>query len=235
MGSGDYGAAIAALRHDFSTEVVTDQEQLEEAFRLRHQVYCLERDFESGKDGLEQDDYDPLSAHVLLRERSTSRVIGTVRLVAPALYESSALLPMEQVANLPRLRQLPRRYLAEVSRFAMSKYYRAANGTLGALLRLSLIRGIVALSSELELTHWCALMEPKLLRLLSTSAIYFHQISGMVEHHGLRQPAWIKLADMLDRVRRERPVIWDFLTDSGALSPQPLAQTPSQAESRLTA
>lgn len=233
MGSGDYSAAIAALRHDFSTEIVTNQQQLEEAFRLRHQVYCLERDFEAGRNGLEQDDYDPLSAHVLLRERNTSQVIGTVRLVAPALYASSAMLPMERVANLPRLRLLPRGRLAEVSRFAMSKSYRAANGTLGALLRLSLIRGIVALSAELGLTHWCALMEPKLLRLLSTSAIYFHQMSGMVEHHGLRQPAWIKLADMLDRVRREKPTIWGFLTDSGTLSPQP--QTKSQAESRLTA
>lgn len=233
MASGDYGAAIAALRQDFSTEIVTNKQQLEEAFRLRHQVYCLERDFEAGRNGLEQDDYDPLSAHVLLRERSTSQVIGTVRLVAPALYESSAMLPMERVADLPRLRLLPRGRLAEVSRFAMSKRYRAASGTLGALLRLSLIRGIVALSGELGLTHWCALMEPKLLRLLSTSAIYFQQISGMVEHHGLRQPAWIQLADMLDRVRREKPTIWDFLTDSGALSPR--RQTQSQGESRLTA
>ncbi len=124
---------------------------------------------------------------------------------------------MERVANLPRLRQLPRRQLAEVSRFSLSKCQRAASGTLGALLRLYLIRGIVQLSGELNLTHWCALMEPKLLRLLQFSAIYFHQISGMVEHHGLRQPSCVGLGEMLDRVREEKPVVWDFITDSGKL------------------
>ena len=92
-----------------------------------------------------------------------------------------------------------------------------ASGTLGALLRLCLIRGIVQLSGELGLTHWCALMEPKLLRLLQMSAIYFHQISGMVEHHGLRQPSCIGLFEMLDRVRQEKPIVWDFITGSGEL------------------
>ena len=217
MEPGCYSAAIAAVRHDFAIEFATTPQQQEEAFRLRHQVYCLERNFEPGEDGLERDEYDPLSRHVLLRDRCTSQVIGTVRLVLPALCGSVAMLPMERVTNPSRLRQLPRKQLAEVSRFALSKCQRAANGTLGALLRLCLIRGIVQLSGELNLTHWCALMEPKLLRLLQTSAIYFHRISGMVEHHGLRQPSCVGLAEMLGRVRQEKPVLWDFITDSGEL------------------
>jgi N-acyl-L-homoserine lactone synthetase len=217
MDPGCYSAAIAAVRQDFVTEVATTPEELEEAFRLRHQVYCLERDFEPGRNGLEYDEYDPLSSHILLRDLHASQVIGTVRLVIPALYGSVAALPMERVVSLPGLRHLPRLHLAEVSRFALSKCHRAASGTLGALLRLSLIRGIVQLSGELGLAHWCALMEPKLLRLLQTSAIYFHQISGMVEHHGLRQPSCIGLGEMLERVQQEKPLIWDFITDSGTL------------------
>jgi N-acyl-L-homoserine lactone synthetase len=220
MEPGYYSAAMAAVRQDFVTDVATTPEELEEAFRLRHQVYCLERNFEAGRNGLEYDEYDPLSAHILLRDRNTSEVIGTVRLVAPALFGSVAALPMERVVSLPRLRHIPRMHLAEVSRFALSKCHRAASGTLGALLRLSLIRGIVQLSGGLGLTHWCALMEPKLLRLLQTSAIYFHQISGIVEHHGLRQPSCVGLAEMLERIRQEEPVIWNFITDSGTLWPQ---------------
>jgi N-acyl amino acid synthase of PEP-CTERM/exosortase system len=60
-------------------------------------------------------------------------------------------------------------------------------------------------------------MEPTLLRLLQTSAIYFHQVGGMVEHHGLRQPSFVHLGEMLDRVRRERPETWEFITDHGSL------------------
>lgn len=217
MEPGYYSAATAAVCQDFVTEVATTQQQLEEAFRLRYQVYCLERNFEPGKAGLESDEFDPLSAHVLLRNRHTGQVIGTVRLVVPALCSPGLDLPMEQVVDLPRLRQLPHKQLAEVSRFALSKSHRAASGTLGALLRLCLIRGIVQLSGELNISHWCALMEPKLLRLLQTSAIYFHQVSGMVEHHGLRQPSYVGLAEMLDRVRQEKPLVWDFITDSGEL------------------
>lgn len=217
MEPGCYSAAMAAVCQDFAIEFATTPQQQEAAFRLRHQVYCLERNFEPGKDGLECDEFDALSGHVLLRDLRTGQAIGTVRLVVPALCNSGLELPMERVANLPRLRQLPRRQLAEVSRFSLSKCQRAASGTLGALLRLYLIRGIVQLSGELNLTHWCALMEPKLLRLLQFSAIYFHQISGMVEHHGLRQPSCVGLGEMLDRVREEKPVVWDFITDSGKL------------------
>jgi N-acyl amino acid synthase of PEP-CTERM/exosortase system len=217
MEPGCYSAAIAAVREGFATEFATTTQQLEEAFRLRHQVYCLERNFEPGEDGLERDEYDPLSGHVILRDLRTGQVTGTVRLVVPVLCGSGAVLPMERVASLPRLRQLPRKQLAEVSRFALSKCRRAASGTMGALLRLCLIRGIIQLSAEMGVTHWCALMEPKLLRLLQTSAIYFHQISGMVEHHGLRQPSCVGLGEMLDRVRHEKPAVWDFITDSGEL------------------
>lgn len=216
MEPGCYSAAIAAVRHDFAIEFATTPQQQEDAFRLRHQVYCLERTFLTGKDGLESDEYDALSGHVLLRDRRTGQAIGTVRLV-PALGSFGVELPMERVTSLPRLRQLPRERLAEVSRFALSKCQRAASGTLGALLRLSLIRGIVQLSSEMSLSHWCALMEPKLLRLLQSSAIHFHHISGIVEHHGLRQPSCIGLAEMLDRVRCEKPAVWDFITDCGEL------------------
>ncbi len=212
-----YSAAIAVLRRDFAIEFATTPQQQREAFRIRHQVYCVERGFEPGKDGLESDEYDAMSGHVLLRERRTGEVIGTVRLVVPVLHGFSIDLPMERVASLPRLRQVPRERLAEVSRFGLSKSQRAVGGTLGAMLRLYLIRGIVQLSGEMGLTHWCALMEPSLLRLLQVSAIYFHQLSGMVEHHGLRQPSCVGLEEMLCRVQRERPAVWDFITDGGAL------------------
>lgn len=210
-------AALAAMQRDFSVETVETPKALNEALRLRYQVYCLERNFEPGLDGLETDDFDPISRHILLRYQPTGQAIGTVRLVIPQRNGPAAELPMERVVSLARIRQLPRDRVAEVSRFALSKSHRCASGSLGYLLRLALIRGIVQLSGQMGLTHWCALMEPKLLRLLQMSAIYFHQAGGIVEHHGFRQPSYIGLGDMLNRVRREKPAIWDFITDHGAL------------------
>ncbi len=194
------------------TEIVGSSRSLNDVFRLRYQVYCLERRFEPGRDGLEADAFDAMSRHVLLRHRPTGQAIGTVRLVIPHLKGPGAELPMEQVVNPARLRTLPRSGIAEVSRFALSKELRAANASSGSFARLALIRGIVQLSGYMRLTHWCALMEPKLLRLLRTSGIHFVPIGGLVEHHGLRQPSIICLSEMLERVRHEKPAVWGFIT-----------------------
>lgn len=210
-------AAVMVVHRDFVIESAETKEELEEAFRLRYQVYCLERNFEPGLNGIETDEFDATARHVLLRHRESRQVIGTVRLVPPRTDCGAQLFPMQQAADMPRLRQLPRDRTVEVSRFALSKAHRASSGTLGHLLRLALIRGIVAASGETGLTHWCALMEPKLLRLLQTSAIYFQQISSVVEHHGIRQPSVTELGVMLSRVRREKPEVWEFITDHGTL------------------
>lgn len=215
----DFSLMIDPIQRNFRIEVASSIELRNEAFRLRHKVYCEERHFEPGQDGLEFDEFDKMSRHVLLRHIATRDVVGTVRLVAPKLAGPGASLPMEQVSDFPVTRQLPRDSIAEVSRFALSKSWRAANGWPCGLLRLALIRGIVQLSDELNVTYWCALMEPKLLRLLQTSSIYFHPAGAMVEHHGWRQPAFVALHEMLDRVRRGKSEIWDFITDGGRSGP----------------
>lgn len=217
MGPDRLNAAMAAVRQEFAVEIADTPETQAEAFRLRYQVYCLERKFEPGLDGLETDAYDAMSHHLLLRHIASQEAIGTVRLIRPRLRGPHSELPMEQLSSLLKLRQLPRERVAEVSRFALSKSRRVASGCMGHLLRLALIRGIVQLSGDLKLSHWCALMEPKLLRLLQTSSIYFHQVGGLLEHHGFRQPSYVALGAMLDRVRMEQPAVWEFLTDNGTL------------------
>ena len=207
--------ATDVLDDSLVIETVESSASLEDVFRLRFQVYCLERRFESGRDGLETDRFDAISRHVLLRHHPSGRAIGTVRPVVPRLNGSRSVLPMEEVAGLPLPQNLPGACIAEVSRFALSKILRPADAT-GCLARLALIRGIVRLSAQMKVTHWCALMEPKLLRLLSTSGIYFRPMGGLIEHHGLRQPSFIGLSEMLETVRREKPTVWDFITGAGS-------------------
>lgn len=207
--------AIGATLDDFVTETAVGAGSLDEVFRLRYQIYCVERGFEPGLNGREKDRFDALSKHVLLRHRPTGLAIGTVRLVIPRLGGPGAALPMEEIANPPLLRTLPRLRIAEVSRFALSKQLRAVSACTGSLARLALVRGIVQLSASMRLTHWCGLMEPKLLRLLGTSGIHFMPMAGLVEHHGLRQPSVVGLPEMLERVYREKPAVWEFITYGG--------------------
>jgi N-acyl amino acid synthase of PEP-CTERM/exosortase system len=87
----------------------------------------------------------------------------------------------------------------------------------GPLMRLGLIQMLVRMSRENGITHWLAVMEPRLLRMLAAMAIHFQPIGGMVEHHGWRQPCFCNMADVLRRVKAERPAFWDVLTAGGTL------------------
>ena len=84
-----------------------------------------------------------------------------------------------------------------------------------SLSRLALVRGLVQLSQQASVTHWCAVMERTLLRLLRSSGIHFEAVGPLVEYHGLRQPAFCELAGMLERMRIEQPEIWNFVTNEG--------------------
>ncbi|MGH8585199.1 MAG: PEP-CTERM/exosortase system-associated acyltransferase [Gammaproteobacteria bacterium] len=103
---------------------------LEEAFRLRYQVYCQEGclpgfDPLDYPDGLERDiyDYEHRSVHCLLRHRPTGSNAGTVRLVLADPVQPDALFPIEVAVG----EQVDRNYLDKRC---------AARGTIAELLAL---------------------------------------------------------------------------------------------------
>ncbi len=200
----------------FSIEIVRKPEQLREVFQLRHQVYCVERGYEPSLNGQETDEFDSRSRHVLLRHASDGEVVGTVRIVAPDQANLAASFPMQRVCEASLLRYLPLQVTGEISRFALSKQ-RRLSCTGAALLRLALMRGILQISTEMGLTHWCAVMERSLLRLLQASAIHFAAVGPLVSYHGIRQPSFAGIAPVLARIEQEQPLIWDFLTAGGTL------------------
>jgi N-acyl amino acid synthase of PEP-CTERM/exosortase system len=73
---------------------------------------------------------------------------------------------------------------------------------------LGLIRWLVDCAYRYDLTHWCAVMEPQLLRLLARLGIHFEPLGELVEYHGVRQPCFAAREVLLDRLRCERPDIW---------------------------
>ncbi len=206
------------LRTDDAFEVVfADTPKLvHAACRLRYQVYCLERGFEPGGNGVETDDFDSRARHVLLVHRESGELIGTSRVIPVSSSAGLHDFPMASVCAPELLRDLPARTTGEISRFAVSKQRRMSCRA-GAMVRLGLMQGILRLSRELGLTHWCAIMEPTLFRLLQMSSIYFLPLGPLVEYHGLRQPAFLDIDAALDRARFEQPDAWNYVTLDGEL------------------
>jgi N-acyl-L-homoserine lactone synthetase len=216
-----FSSAIAAARQELSIEIARTTEQVTEAMQLRYRVYCDERGYEPGQNGIEQDEYDPNAQHVLVRSRVTGEVYGTVRVVLSKQNQGGLGFPMQRVCEDYVLGPLPACATGEISRFALTRDRAGISPAAAALMRLYLIQGVVQISGELKLTHWCAIMERTLLRLLRSTSIYFVPVGPAIEYHGTRQPAIWTLEDGLERMRRENPLVWSFLTDDGALwSPQ---------------
>lgn len=206
--------AIQAIRKEFVVEIADTAQMIDEAFRLRFQVYCLERQFEESNTGRETDQYDAHSRHVVLRCRATREVLGTLRLVLPT-GSGRSTLPIRHLCDPKLLQPIPHNTSAEVSRFALSKLRRDMSRTSALLLRVGLVQGAVRLSNQLGLTHWCAVMEPGLLRLMATTGIRFRPLGPLVEYHGLRQPSYCEIGPTLARMACERPDMWDYVTGGG--------------------
>jgi N-acyl-L-homoserine lactone synthetase len=213
--------AVATLDRHFIVEVADSQEALREAQRLRHQVYCLERKLlpERTAERLETDEYDATSHHVVLRQRRNGEVVGTARLV---LGERGAGgcpsgLPMLHYCSPELLRDLPMGTTAEISRFAISKARRQVGDTSDRLLRYALMRGILSVSLELRLTHWCALMEPSLLRMLRSAGVSFMPLGPAVDCSGLRLPSAATVGSTLLSGSHRCPDLYRFVARTQAV------------------
>lgn len=207
--------AIAAASGELEVRIASTQEQIRQAQRLRYVVYCLERGFEPGENGLEQDEFDNLAKHVLVRSRQTGNILGTVRIVLPAPGAGHDGFPMQRACADYVLAPLPVAATGEISRFALTRERFGVSPAAAALMRLCLMRGIVEISGQAGLTHWCAIMERSLLRLLRATSIHFQAVGPLVEYHGIRQPTVAAIGTILGRICREQPAVWSFITDNG--------------------
>ena len=209
--------SIAAVRDELSVLSADTPELVRAAHRLRHQVFCVELGFKAGQNGLEMDEFDSRSRHVVLQQRQTGRVLGTVRLVLPSRKAPRDSFPVQRFCPSFVLPPIPTPTTAEISRFTISRERFGLSPAAVPLMRLALFRGILKLSREAGLTHWLAVMEPRLLRLLRSTAVHFQPVGPLVEYHGMRQPAYANIDSLLSRGKYEQPQIWDFITDGGRL------------------
>jgi len=237
----------------FDVVTGTDSSVLDEALRLRYQVYCVEHDFEDSshfKDGKESDDYDCRSVHGIVSHRSSGLTAATVRLVLSDRKDSDAPFPIEKnccdsLKYAPSLfKHVPRQSIAEISRFAVSKNFKRRLGEAESVagigpnideyvkqypcgkrmiphLILGLFAAIVKMSAEQNITHWYAVMDVSLLRLLTRYGINFIPIGDQVDYHGQRQPCFGRIDDVLAGIWNKRFDIWQLITADGVVWPAP--------------
>ena len=206
---------------------------IEMSFALRYQVYCLERQFENPAQHTnfqEKDEFDHHSVHSLIFYRPWAEPIGTVRIILAD--PDSERLPIQkllrEIAIDPAV-SFKSENTAEISRFAISKvcrrrhssYLSAADKSppeqLSNLPCLGLIQCILRQSLEFGIFTWAAMMEPQLLRLLASMGIRFMPLGPLVNHHGLRQPSFCHVPQMLNVLACERPANWAIVTNDGEL------------------
>lgn len=224
---------IDRYNRDYECRIADDPDLLRRAFETRYQVYCIENRFEDPdqQSGLmETDEYDGRSRHSVLIYRPTGDIMGTVRLILPVNGRLDSFSMQGIAGHFGNALPIPADRTAEVSRFSISKRSRQDADSAGSLFRstsqaagairrteplmsLGLIQGLVRMSRMHGITHWCAVMEPKMLRMLSAMGIHFTPVGELVEHHGLRQLCYCEVAGIMQSMKIERPTFWEVVAD----------------------
>jgi N-acyl-L-homoserine lactone synthetase len=216
-------------RNGIKVEVARTPDAIRAAQELRHRVFYRERNIFASEPGqmIDHDDFDSRAKHVILRRSDDGEVLATARIVPGSSERRADCLPMQRYCCPSLFRGVAMDTIGEISRFAISKQSRQDASASGPLLRLGLLRGILQASHESGLTHWCALMEPSLLRLLRATGVHFTPLGPPVEAYGWRQPSIASIDLTLARGKRQQPGFYDVVAGDRV-------EQPTSPETRTT-
>lgn len=193
-----------------------DDSRIEEIFRLRFQVYCMECGYEDPCDylnQLESDEYDRVATHFCACEAHSRKIIGTARIILP----SELGLPVFNHFDIDpalglSMPQNPQDRVGEISRLAISKDYRRRivdqaiyrdDKVINLMdeqqkrnwriryeqtLVSGMYHSIYRESIDLGLTHLFAIMSDGLHLLLTRWGLIMRPIGPAQDYHGLRRP-----------------------------------------------
>ena len=102
-------------------------EEVKEAQALRHRVFVEEMGAHSGAAGrIERDRFDPFCRHLIVRDRSTGKVVGTYRILTPERAAALGVFMCEREFDLDRLAPLRGR-MVEIGRACIDAQYRCGS------------------------------------------------------------------------------------------------------------
>jgi len=203
-------------------------ELMSEHYRLRYQVYCLERKFlpaANFPEGLEIDDFDRHSVHVGAID-AWGTLAGTARVVK--VTAAGPGLPIFQHCRIfAEETELldPDNTVVEISRLSMSRGYRRRHEDGPRERRdvrrevfLTLLKAIYQATKRLSATHWLVATETSLQRLVAQYGFPFRVIGPECDYGGPVSPYLMNLLQF-DQVilSRRLPDLDDFVV---GLEPQ---------------
>lgn len=227
--------SLYAIYSEMFECILADTDALvDECYKLRYHVYCLETAFEDPNPEIgeyERDAYDGQSIHALLRFKPTGEFIGTVRLIMDG-DDTAHRIPAfdlcdDHAIKLPD--HLHRDPCVEISRFCISKSFRRrVTDTLYAstytprelaemrtriipFMALGLMGMVFKICADNDIHQACAVVEPSLIRMLSKLGIHFKPVGEPIQYHGERQVTYIKDHEMLESLLRERPDVHELM------------------------
>ncbi|MFN2444598.1 MAG: PEP-CTERM/exosortase system-associated acyltransferase [Vicinamibacterales bacterium] len=202
----------------FEARTIDDEpELLEQSYRLRYQVYCMERKFlpaENYPDRLEMDEFDQFSTHVGVVDLH-GRLAGTARIVKssiaglPLLRHCFLFLPEKELYS-------SRGNIVEISRVSVSRHYRhQGNGHKGSAdanfsseegnasgeepgrgaIMLAGVRGVYQAVKRLRATHWISASDRAMQRLMRQYGIPIRLVGPSVDYYGPVAPCLVDLAE----------------------------------------
>jgi N-acyl amino acid synthase of PEP-CTERM/exosortase system len=232
--------------NEFFEMVQASSDELKnEVYKLRYQVFCIENNIfnsEDYPDGLEFDEFDQQSVHYLIRHRKSGVYAATTRLILPDADHPEKLFPIELhcgIDNVAMMQAFNRAHLGEISRFCVSKAFKKRKDEVNSIagihagwhpdcftlnerrsfphIAISLIACFIKASYENDIHYLFAAMEPSFFRFVSPLGISLNKIGPLVDYHGARCPAAIKISDLLDCVAEKNLDIWNLLTNNGKI------------------
>ncbi|MCB1556372.1 MAG: PEP-CTERM/exosortase system-associated acyltransferase [Alphaproteobacteria bacterium] len=219
----------AIAKHYTLTEALTEKQKAD-FFRLRYQVYCIERKFENPAnfpDSMERDPFDQTGrcAYFLIRDRKTGTPLGGFRFVFPQAGQA-APTPVQSVCTDDFL--APERIggsYAEMSRFCLSKDTLRKcmlDESIQKLAMPALLTGMFAMGQKYGVRTLIGAMEPKLFRHLGRIGINMPHQGKKTDFHGVRQAFSTTMKDMLAGIQEKVPALHAFI-DTHMSSQNPAA------------
>lgn len=216
---------------------------LNDIYRLRYQVYCLECHFLDAREfdqELEMDEFDDCSTHFAAYALDAS-LVGTVRLVQP---KDAQGYPFEShCPTFPEFAMPARAQAAEISRLVVRKSYRrrrgdsmagissdfVEKGAIAAIKPRSIVRGdkrenspllllgmykeMYRHSRENGIRYWYAAMERSLARSLDKMGFRFVPIGPQVDYYGPVTPYMADLDELNERLSKENKFLAAWFND----------------------
>jgi len=174
-------------------QIDSDSRLMEAHYRLRYQVYCVERGFLDSNnypDRREQDEFDRFAVHVGVVDRDDTLIacarLVRVNMAGLPLFRHCQVFPHETELYHEGNR------VAELGRLCISRSLRRRRDGSDAIA-VSLYRAVYQASKRNGFTHWLVATEPSLQRLLNNFGVPFRAIGPTTDYFGAVTPYVVDL------------------------------------------